>query len=734
MIAMQAANGAPANGGEANAPLWFQKEAFLKQDFACDAYVNDLRRYVPLETLNTELNNYLSDINHELVDLLNKDYTDFVNLSAKLVDVDGAVMRMRAPLVELQSKLKIVREDTSSALRAVELGLHQRQEAASTRSTLERMLHTANVLAKVEKLLAELKTEEETSCGMDADAHARLLERIASEVNRLKFYAANSQGFPLVEAMLPRIRHAEEELINSLRACLRSALERRDQVVSLHCLLAYAAMDDAAGGEADVRNVLIIPAVRKLLSAIPASSDVNLLYKKLYDGLKKECAFFMELIHHQHAGMNMFDFLGNSLLSELDAALSELHPAMFSAGVPATFLANYNASLRFLEKLETHCLTRAALQAFRSSAAMTSFLKRWNQNVYFKLRFQEIAGALDKALAGNPMVKSQGPDPQFALEVTGVVWQRMQQCWAADTYLPALSDRFLRMSLQLVARFLSWLRQGVEARNAHSQTQTQPQTQAPAAAPSSPAVPGGAAAGSAASKAHDWAVQASTEDLATLRRDASALAELLEGLYPSTVELTLAHLPEAAIESVRDAYSEAAAGLRAVLEDLDACVTAAVVDKCVDVLKQMRGITATYRMTNKPLPTRHSHFVPGVLGPLKGFVSGDHAEVLGKAATEALVATVTQTVTERYKVMANDLVTTVRKTESSLKRLKGRKAGAADDPTKGGKAEISDTDKICHQLLLDVQEYGRQLQYLSVAPTSLPSFKQLSEIVNVNPE
>lgn len=53
--------------------------------------------------------------------------------------------------------------------------------------------------------------------------------------------------------------------------------------------------------------------------------------------------------------------------------------------------------------------------------------------------------------------------------------------------------------------------------------------------------------------------------------------------------------------------------------------------------------------------------------------------------------------------IGRDVLDQVRKTESSLKRLKGRKAGAADDPTKGGKAEISDTDKICHQLLLDVQ-------------------------------
>lgn len=36
-------------------------------------------------------------------------------------------------------------------------------------------------------------------------------------------------------------------------------------------------------------------------------------------------------------------------------------------------------------------------------------------------------------------------------------------------------------------------------------------------------------------------------------------------------------------------------------------------------LRQVKGITATYRMTNKPLPVRHSPYVTGVLRPLKVF-------------------------------------------------------------------------------------------------------------------
>jgi hypothetical protein len=36
-----------------------------------------------------------------------------------------------------------------------------------------------------------------------------------------------------------------------------------------------------------------------------------------------------------------------------------------------------------------------------------------------------------------------------------------------------------------------------------------------------------------------------------------------------------------------------------------------VVDKCVAVVRQLKGITATYRMTSKGPPVRHSHYVTG---------------------------------------------------------------------------------------------------------------------------
>ena len=171
---------------------------------------------------------------------------------------------------------------------------------------------------------------------------------------------------------------------------------------------------------------------------------------------------------------------------------------------------------------------------------------------------------------------------------------------------------------------------------------------------------------------------------------------------------------------------------------LTAALVAAVVERCLEALKQLKGITATFRMTNKPLPTRHSHFVPGILAPLRAFVDSDRAKALTPASRTELALSVSDGVSTRYAEMAGELVTTVKKTEASLNRLKDRKAGKAGAAAGGGGAtasaaakaggadgKISDTDKICKQLHLDVCEYGAQLAKLGVDPKERETFKAL---------
>lgn len=117
-------------------PSWFKPARFLHADFDAEAYVSDLRRFVsnsllaleraamptctdfcldpefcvtsrslvqvPLETLSSQLQTYLTVLKGKLVEVINEDYNDFVSLSTKLVNVDGAVTQMQRPLLALK--------------------------------------------------------------------------------------------------------------------------------------------------------------------------------------------------------------------------------------------------------------------------------------------------------------------------------------------------------------------------------------------------------------------------------------------------------------------------------------------------------------------------------------------------------------------------------------------------------------------------------------------------------
>jgi len=130
-------------------PPWFKPDAFLRAGFDPDAYVAELRSYVPLESLAAELRAHLAALRAELVGLINRDYADFVGLSARLKGVDAAAARMRAPLADLRDKVAAFRAGASAALAALRAGLEQRAAATAARELLELLLDTSHVVSKV---------------------------------------------------------------------------------------------------------------------------------------------------------------------------------------------------------------------------------------------------------------------------------------------------------------------------------------------------------------------------------------------------------------------------------------------------------------------------------------------------------------------------------------------------------------------------------------------------------
>ena len=63
------------------------------------------------------------------------------------------------------------------------------------------------------------------------------------------------------------------------------------------------------------------------------------------------------------------------------------------------------------------------------------------------------------------------------------------------------------------------------------------------------------------------------------------------------------------------------------------------VRRCAAALRHVRAVTATYRMTTRPPPSRPSHYAAGILAPLRAFLDAPHGRAL-PAATRASLAQV----------------------------------------------------------------------------------------------
>ncbi|KAJ0049439.1 hypothetical protein Pint_16848 [Pistacia integerrima] len=101
---------------------------------------------------------HLSSLKHELIDLIDWDCADFVNLNTKLIDVEAAVIRMQAPLLELRERIEGFRVTVKGSILALHSGLKKRSEAAMAREALELLLDTFHVVSKCEAIQILLET------------------------------------------------------------------------------------------------------------------------------------------------------------------------------------------------------------------------------------------------------------------------------------------------------------------------------------------------------------------------------------------------------------------------------------------------------------------------------------------------------------------------------------------------------------------------------------------------
>ncbi|XP_037751146.1 conserved oligomeric Golgi complex subunit 2 isoform X3 [Chelonia mydas] len=646
--------------------LCFDKDEFMKPDFDVDHFVSDCRKRVQLEELRDDLELYYKLLKTSMVELINKDYADFVNLSTNLVGMDKALNQLSVPLGQLREEVMSLKSCVSEGIRAVDERMSKQEDIRRKKMCVLRLIQVIQSVEKIEKILHSQSSKELSLLEANSPLlTGQILERIATEFNQLQFHAVQSKGMPLLDKVRPRIAGITAMLQQSLEGLLLEGLQTSNVDIVRHCLRTYATIDKTRDAEALVGQVLVKPYVDEVIVEQYVQSHPNglqAMYNKLLEFVPHHCRLLREVTGGAMSSEKAnivpgYDFLVNSVWPEIVHGLEEKLQSLFNPGNPDVFHEKYTISMDFIQRFERQCGSQASVKRLRLHPAYLSFNNKWNLPVYFQIRFREVAGALEAALSDS--LEEAPAGSSYCLLATHLVWVSLLKCWSDQMFLPLLAHRLWKFTLQILARYSVFINE---------------------------------------------------------------LPELLEIIKPKLEMIGFKN-----ISCITGALEDSQASLSASMPTLNNKIIQDLSESCFSYLKSALEVPRHYRRTNKEVPTKASPYVDSALKPFYR-LQNEYKDMLTQPRIHQWLESALSESTQKYYETVSDVLSSVKKMEESLKRLKqARKTVIPNHVSSNG--GMSDDNKIRLQLALDVEYFGDQMQKMGLQTSNIKSFSALLELV-----
>uniref|UniRef100_A0A4W5RQV0 Conserved oligomeric Golgi complex subunit 2 n=1 Tax=Hucho hucho TaxID=62062 RepID=A0A4W5RQV0_9TELE len=686
--------------------LCFDKDVFMKDDFDVDQFVSDCRKHVQLEEMREDLEMYYKLLKTAMVELINKDYADFVNLSTNLVGMDKALNQLSVPLGQLQEEVLSLRTSVSEVIQAIDNQLSKQDDLQNKKVCVMRLIQVVRSVEKIEKILHSQNSKDSTSLEISSPLLAgQILERIATEFNQLQFHAVQSKGMPLLDKVRPRISGITSMLQQSLEGLLIQGLQTSNVDIVRHCLRTYATIDKTRDAEALVGQVLVKPymdevIVEQLVKSTP--NGLQIMYTKLLEFVPHHCRLLREVtgmaISSEKADIVPgYDFLVNSVWPEIIKGIEERIPSLFNAGNPDTFYERYTISIDFVRKFERQCGSQASVRRLRAHASY--------QIAACSMTFDFCASS----------------GSCYHLLVSQVLWNSLVRCWAEKVYLPPLAHRFWKLTLQLISRYSKFLTEML-TKSSSTEVTKDPVRPLPSSASSTSSRTsqddGGSESGSPATL--------STKQLVFIASDVDKLQDQIPELSKIIMQ-KLDVIGYKNVVIVGEALEDSKASLSGCIPTLNSKMTQHLTERCFRFLKSASEVPRLYRRTNKEVPFRASAYMDNALRPLHQLLS-DSKEMVKPSIAQDWLRVALNDCTHRYFETISDVLSSVKKMEESLKRLKQARKTATTN-TIGTTGGPTDDSKIRLQLALDVDYLGEQIQKMGLQPADITMFSTLNDLV-----
>ncbi|XP_033125894.1 conserved oligomeric Golgi complex subunit 2-like [Anneissia japonica] len=696
--------------------LCFDKHQFMKEDFDVDEFVADCRRRVQLEQLREDLDVYFRSLKNAMVELINKDYADFVNLSSNLVGMDKAINSLAIPLGQLREEVLSVKSVMEDAEKAVQQKLLARAKIREKKACLQRLININKSVEKMEVILGIRGSAEgiENDDG-EIELTGQQIERVASEFNQLQYYVTQSKGLPLVEKIRPRIAAITVTLQHSLERMFKESLETGNVDMLRQCLRTYGTIDKMRDAEALFRKVSVSPYMAEVISERFIQTNpqgLKGLFSKVMEFIPKSCGLIREVTSPLFSSgsekvVGGYNFMVNAVWPEIVSSLENRVASIFAPGNPDAFHQKYLISMEFVDQFERECGSQTSVKHLRAHPSYNTFMSKWSLPVYFQIRFQEIAGSVEMALMA-PFNASTG-ESCFKLAAFDAIWHALQCCWQDQVYLTPLAHRFWKLTLQIILRCTTWIAEVHENEVAGKTSNIDDQP------PSS----------DGDKTTEDKSPPVTMAQIVFLIGDVDKLYQQLPSLLTDYIEPRLTSICKDT-SFLTESFEEARSRLIERQGSFNEFIVKEVCGLCSVHLKSANDIPRLYRRTNREVPSKPSSYIHNTMKPLELFIQ-EHGQVLEASRQQQLLAGIFTQIVQEYNTVSSDLLTSVKKMEDSLKRLKMmRKSDVGLPQSSQG---LSDDDKIRLQLAIDVRKFGEQISSLGVEKQQVKGYEDLSSLV-----
>ncbi|XP_043467121.1 conserved oligomeric Golgi complex subunit 2 [Leptopilina heterotoma] len=680
----------------------FSEENFIQKVFDVDTFLQEHKKNVSLEKMRDDLGIYLKILRSAMIELINKDYADFVNLSSNLIGLDKAIENLETPLGQLREEVMQVRQYLEDAISEVTANLDEHRNIRGRKQSLHSLIRIHKSISKLSSILSAGNTAEQP-------IKPDILERAATEFNQLKFHTSRCSA-DFTTAQNEKSAELDKLLTEHLNNIFLNYVKEKDSTFLTRCLRIYVTLDKIFEAEDVIRKQLVKPKIEKIINEANLQSEplgIQGIYLKLEAILDEDFKQLLDItLYPERTSVKGFNFLVNSFWTEVEDRTEEYLSCIFAPGNPQLFHQRYTETLGFLSRIEKRCDSLEVVKTLKNHVQYKRFLKKWNLAVYYQIRFQEIAGSAESVLCANispaciKKRKNEIDRDSFSLYSTSTVWDCILRTWSDHVFLSQLLHRFWKLNLQICSRYNEWCKgslnqkwQVITVNEISTVTETENPTR--------------------------------LEFLVCLYTDVDIFIRLLQSIF-QLANQKVKNLNEKSCKLLEDCLGETRKNLSETLPLITQEIVKELLSQSAFHLKQISDIPRLFRRTNREIPTKPCAYVKNALSFLSAFYD-DYFPIIPQETNLWLLQTLSS-LTEQYISSVTDVLTSVQKTEESLRKLKkirDKSSGVSSSETQG----VSDDEKIRIQLSIDVSNFVSLIKSLKVSEAEVPRLHDLTQIV-----